>query len=143
MKSYKLSHADTKWYFDVQVHETKDQMHAAIQEWYEGIEDPNKYSDCLGMVCPSMNLMVDGEDLIAKGNYAMVFLNEEHLTFEILTHECGHIAFAYERSVSEFDMSYGESCGENEERFAYALGRISAGLIETLIQGGHKIEHCQ
>ena len=67
-----------------------------------------------------------------SGLFCILFLNRERLTPEILCHEALHIAMSHERHVLGFLMSYGPSCGENEERLAYFQGRVFAGLISTL-----------
>jgi hypothetical protein len=137
---YTMRKGDDKWYFDLHVYPTLKAMHRGMGHMDKGIGGISFDSKTLGLVHPvGKQSLVDGV-WIEDGLYCQLFLNEEHLTNEIVTHECVHVALSYERYCNGKEIpSYGAEISEDEERLAYLIGELTAGVFETLAENGHKV----
>lgn len=120
-------------YFIVKIYKSARNMRIGITK--DGGEPDNT---CVGLVRPTNRLIKEGYvGEFTSNMFATMYLNEEYLTIDIISHECTHMAFAHERFVARYRMDYGAQCGRQEERLAYYLGDISMAVVRMLRRGGY------
>ena len=113
-------------------------MHDHLQEFFTDLGGTPHSDETLGLVHPMARQFYDGKDWQDVGIVAVVFLNEEHLTYEIIAHEAFHAAMCFERYANGHERpTYGEGCDEDEERVAYLVGEITGAIHATLFDGHH------
>ena len=123
----------------VHISDTHKQMNADAARFFRRHGRPiENDSATAGMSTPALVRKFTGE----KGwwyydRFATCFLNHQDLrknAHEIIPHEALHAAMTHERGVLHFDMRYSPdgSSIEDDERLAYKVGQIAAGLYRTV-----------
>jgi hypothetical protein len=123
----------------VHISDTRKEMLAYIKRFFERRGSP--IEDDPGTAAQNTPTSIRGFPPY-KGSwycdrFTNVFLNHQDIRrnpHEIIPHEALHAAMTHERQVQHFDMCYspdGDTI-DDEERLAYKVGQIAAGLHRTL-----------
>jgi hypothetical protein len=68
--------------------------------------------------------------------FCRIFLCRDQLTYQIVTHECLHVAMCYMRHVDLFDMHFDLEIDDDEERLCHYHGRAVEGVLKALKEKG-------
>jgi hypothetical protein len=92
-------------------------------------------AECVARVQPTITLYRDGAPGTFTSNaFATMYLNQEWMGVDLLSHECVHLALAHDRFVLRYRMYYGTQCGAAEEALAYYQGDALNSLIKLLFK---------
>lgn len=118
---------DNKFHFKVLVFKDRKDMWHYWDSKFEGAGEMN----FAAIVVNSWKERMEGDEWITHPQIGIILLNQERLGTGLLSHECCHAAFQYERRTNH-KVDYGEECGDDEERFCYIQGDLSKNLVKKL-----------
>lgn len=117
-------------WWELRVAKTQKEMMQDIRAYDKSIgKEEEFFDDLLGRVSP-----IFGFSSIENPKFAVMFLNEQNLTVDVISHECLHLAMAHERII-HFSMWYGDGFEslEDEERMGHYMTSCIRGIYATLI----------
>ncbi len=121
-------------YFILSISKTRKQMHNDIIKVSNGVGDK-----CDFVVENAAALVKSMDSLDSNGNllHSLCFLNVEDLTFNIIVHECVHLAINREAISLRFGLDYSKMDRSDEERLAYYTGEITEAVTVFLKNNGY------
>ena len=110
--------------FQLAIFKTRKQMISAINKHYKNIDVTYvTKNNCMGMFSPTYHKMADdAPGLFSSNVFGKMFLNLSDISDEVIAHECGHAAFAYEQFVRRYTGNYDDDEFNEQEDFCYFLG---------------------
>jgi len=115
---------------------TRKEMHAAIAaDAKKQKRDKECLSGTMGMFRPAAAVMDSARPGTYRSNvFGTMFLNLADLNDEILVHECGHAAFAWENGIRLYTHTFDDDSMGEQEEFCYFLGKAAAKVREIIKQ---------
>lgn len=128
-KVYDMKREGWNEYYELRVSKNQKEMVKDMIKIYKLNKWPleNDFDCTQGLVYPIYN----------SEKFAICFLHEDRLGPGVVSHEMLHVAFAHERNILRFKMDYGPKIGVDEERVAYFMTSLMAGVYETLYENKH------
>jgi hypothetical protein len=125
--------------FRLAVCQTRKEMLAAIKKQTPVTYDDQPPGDrTMGMFIPTIHFIrggVPGE--LFSTVFGTMYLNLADLNDEIIVHECGHAAFAWEFFVRHYTGAFDDDCMGEQEEYCYFLGKASE-KVKAVIR-----KHCK
>jgi hypothetical protein len=129
-----ISHIGWREYFVLSVSRTVEAMKAEI------LKDKNEWvPGTLAQTSPCRVINFEKDEMLFGNCLCKLYLNAEHLSYPIISHEAVHITMTRERAIM-FGMSYGQLCDTNEERFAYYQCAVLRQIVASLKCNGFEIK---
>jgi hypothetical protein len=136
-----ICHNDTTWWW-LRIHDTPTELARAADRMTvrRHIDDPQP-PDTLACFQPaSFWYHVDNRGNSTpnhRNGYAGTMrLCRDHITTEIITHECVHLALRIYRSRHDEQATLGTDCAAPEEHLAYLIGETTSTTTDTLYSLG-------
>lgn len=120
---------DNAFYFEVYIFENREDMRQYWRKRFKGQGDDNFAGLCINQ--SMYKIQEDGTELIHP-RIGFLLLNKERLGSGLISHECCHAAFQYDRLLGNTNAVYGEQCKDAEERFAYIQGDLVKNIVDKL-----------
>jgi hypothetical protein len=125
----------------VRVYKTPESMrrgYLAERAKFTRKKNTEDISDSVGMFFTPGHMISDKIEGRFTGDvYGIMFLNEKFTTPEIVIHECSHAAFSLEENIVRFRLDFNTDTLEQDERFAYYIGWLSAEVLQLLKKEGY------
>ena len=105
----------------------KEMINAIIKQKYEACAGNPPSERTMGMFIPTTSLIKSrwpGEFFSTV--FGAMYLNLADLSDELIVHECGHAAFAWEFFARHYTGAFDCDCMDEQEEYCYFLGKSYA-----------------
>jgi len=123
--------------FKLKVYNTRKNMLGAIKNNYNARNFAADINDAAGVVFEMDDIWEDKKNCEEYKLFAIMYLNEEDIDVDIITHECTHAAFIHERNIVRYIGIYDGNDGTGdspEERFCYTIGAFVDEVIKACLE---------
>ena len=122
--------------FRLVICKTRKEMHREIRRYKEKIHEADYAgNETMGMFCPTPHrLSNDLPGNFTSNVFGTMFLNLADINDEIIVHECGHAAFAWEENIRRYTGSLYNDGMNEQEAFCYFLGIAADKVKQTVME---------
>ncbi len=120
--------------FRLAICKTRKEMLREIKKYREKLSETG-YTDSntMGMFCPTPHYLNNELPGCFTSNvFGTMFLNLADINDEIIIHECGHAAFAWEEHIRKYTGSLYNDGMDEQEEFCYFLGAAADKVMKAV-----------